>query len=310
MRLGIFTGGAGEATPIDGLMHMAVQAEQDNFDSFWLPSLPSRNYDALIVMALAGRATTRIELGTGVVPTYPRHPLVMAQQALTAQAATNGRLTLGLGLSHRPAIEGVMGLSYDQPARHMREYLSILMPLVHAGRVTFYGATYHVNAELAVPAAAPMPVLIAALAPMMLQVAGEVSDGTITWMTGVKTISAHTVPYLSKAAQNAGRPQPRVCVGLPVAVTHDKAAGREAAASIYQRYGQLTNYRRMLDLEGAAGPEDVAIVGDEAEVTRQLHAFADAGATDFLASLFPVGNDGEATKRRTWECLKSVLGTV
>ena len=87
MRLGIFTGGAGESTPIDGLMHMAVQAEQDGFDSFWLPSLPSRNYDALMVMALAGRATTRIELGTGVVPTYPRHPLVMAQQALTAQAA-------------------------------------------------------------------------------------------------------------------------------------------------------------------------------------------------------------------------------
>ena len=310
MRLGIFTGGAGEADMLDSLIAQAQQAETAGFDSFWLPNLPTRNYDALLVMAMAGRETTRIELGTAVMPTYPRHPLAMAQEAMTANAATRGRLALGIGLSHRPVIEDVMGLSYEHPVRHMREYLTVLQALTRQHKVAYMGDTLHVTTEVSVPETQPLPILLAALAPRMLQLAGAMAEGTITWMAGLKTIASHVVPRLSAAAQEARRPMPRVCVGLPIAVTDDMAAAREAAARIFVRYGQLTNYRRMLDIEGAQGPADVAVIGNEAEVTRQLRDFAAAGATDFLAALFPVGEGITGSKARTWELLRSLQGTL
>jgi 5,10-methylenetetrahydromethanopterin reductase len=311
MRLGIFTGGAGEADTLDSLIAQAQQAETAGFESFWLPNLPRRNYDALLVMALAGCETTRIELGTAVMPTYPRHPLAMAQEAMTANAATRGRLALGIGLSHRPVIEDEMGLSYEHPVRHMREYLTVLQALVRQHKVAYTGDTLRVTTEISVPEPQPLPILLAALAPRMLQLAGAMADGTITWMAGLKTIASHVVPRLSAAAQEARRPTPRVCVGLPIAVTDDMAAAREAASRIFVRYGELTNYRRMLDIEGAQGPADVAVIGNEAEVTRQLRDFAAAGATDFLAALFPVGGeDAAGSKARTWELLRSLQGTL
>jgi len=310
MRLGIFTGGAGEADTLDSVIAQAQQTETAGFDSFWLPNLPTRNYDALLVLALAGRATARIELGTAVMPTYPRHPMAMAQEAMTANAATRGRLALGIGLSHRPVIEEVMGLSYEHPVRHMHEYLTVLQALVRDHKVAYTGETLRVMAEVSVPESRPLPILLAALAPRMLQLAGAMADGTITWMAGLKTIAAHVVPRLTAAAQEAGRPAPRVCVGLPIAVTDEVTAAHEAAARIFGRYGQLTNYRRLLDMEDAQGPADVAVMGNEAEVARQLRAFAAAGATDFLAALFPVGEDAEASKARTWELLRSLQGTL
>lgn len=310
MRLGIFTGGAGEADTLDSLLTQARQAEAAGFDSFWLPNLPTRNYDALLVMALAGRETTRIELGTAVMPTYPRHPLAMAQEAMTANAAAHGRLALGIGLSHRPVIEDVMGLSYAHPVRHMREYLTVLQALVRQHKVAYTGDTLRVTVEVSVPETPPLPILLAALAPRMLHLAGTMADGTITWMAGVKTITSHVVPRLIAAAQEAGRPTPRVCVGLPIAVTDDVVAARQAAARIFERYGQLTNYRRMLDIEDAQGPADVAVIGNEAEVTRHLRDFAAAGATDFLAVLFPVGEEAAGSKTRTWELLRSLQGTL
>jgi 5,10-methylenetetrahydromethanopterin reductase len=288
----------------------AQQAETAGFASFWLPNLPTRNYDALLVLALAGRATTRIELGTVVVPTYPRHPIAMAQEAMTANAATRGRLALGIGLSHRLVIEEVMGLSYAHPARHMQEYLTVLQALLHDHKVAYTGETLRVTAEVAVPEPWPLPVLLAALAPRMLQLAGRLADGTITWMAGVKTLAAHVVPRLQAAAQEAGRQAPRVCVGLPIAVTDDVTSAREAAAHLFERYGQLTNYRRLLDIEDAQGPADVAVLGNEAEVTRQLRALAQAGATDFLSAIFPVGADAAGSRARTWELLRSLQGTA
>ena len=260
MRLGIFTGGAGEADTLDSLIAQAQQAETAGFDSFWLPNLPRRTYDA-------------------VMPTYPRHPLAMAQEAMTANAATQGRLALGIGLSHRPVIEDEMGLSYEHPVRHMREYLTVLQALVRQHKVAYTGDTLRVTTEISVPEPQPLPILLAALAPRMLQLAGAMADGTITWMAGLKTIASHVVPRLSAAAQEARRPTPRVCVGLPIAVTDDMAAAREAASRIFVRYGELTNYRRMFDIEGAQGPADVAVIGNEAEVTRQLRDFAAAGAS-------------------------------
>ena len=195
-------------------------------------------------------------------------------------------MTLGIGLSHRPNVEDVMGLSYHSPAQHMSEYLSVLRPLVDEGSVDYAGRFYKVKGPFQVPGATPVPVVIAALMPRMLRIAGEQADGTITWMAGAKTVQSHLVPRINAASQDANKPPPRVCVGMPVAVTDDPQGAREQAARTYQRYGQLATYRRMLDLEGVEGPSEVALIGNEAKVEQQLRAYADAGATDFLASIF------------------------
>jgi F420-dependent oxidoreductase-like protein len=234
----------------------------------------------------------------------------MAQEAMTANAATRGRLALGIGLSHRPVIEDVMGLSYAQPARHMQEYLTVLQALLHDHTVAYHGETLRVTADVSVPEPRPLPILLAALAPRMLHLAGRMADGTITWMAGVKTLATHVVPRLQAAAREAGRPTPRVCVGLPIAVTDDVPGAHAAAARLFERYGQLTNYRRLLDIEDAQGPADVAIIGNEGAVTRQLQDVARAGATDFLAGIFPVGDDAAGSRARTWELLRSLHGTL
>ncbi|MCH8007252.1 MAG: LLM class F420-dependent oxidoreductase [Chloroflexi bacterium] len=312
MRIGLNYGGVASIEAriqsVDEHVQRVVDAEEDGFDSIWIAQIFGA--DALTVIALAGPRTKRIEMGTGVVPTYPRHPFVLAQQALTVQAAAGGRLTLGIGLSHQPVIEGMWGLSYDKPARHMREYLSVLRPLVEEGTVAFSGDVFRVQGALQVPGAQPFPILIAGLAPMMLRIAGELADGTVTWMTGPKTIETHIVPRISAAAEAAGRPAPRIGVALPVAVTDDATAARKQAAQEFQMYGFLPNYRRMLDIEGAQGPEDVAVIGTEAEVESQIRAIAAAGTTDFIAALFPTDGDPDASMTRTRALLKSLVGKV
>jgi 5,10-methylenetetrahydromethanopterin reductase len=312
MRIGIFYGGVASLESkihaLAGHVQRVVDAERDGFDSVWLGQIFGP--DALTIVALAGARTQRIELGTAVIPTFPRHPFVLAQQALTVQAATGGRLTLGIGPSHKLVVEDMWGLSYDQPAKHIREYLSVLRPLIDENRVSFSGDTYRVTGALQVPGAKPMPVLIAALAPVMLGIAGQLADGTITFLGGPKALETHVVPRISAAAAEAGRPRPRVCAALPVAVTDDPAAARARAAQEFLVYGQLPNYRRILDLEGAAGPADVAIVGKEADVERQVRALAAAGATDLLAAVFPVGADEAASLPRTLALLKGLVGKV
>ncbi|OGO50158.1 MAG: LLM class F420-dependent oxidoreductase, partial [Chloroflexi bacterium RBG_16_68_14] len=293
---------------LEDLVQQVVDAEREGFDSFWFVQIFGA--DPLTAIAVAGMRTERIELGVCVVPTYPRHPFALAQQALTVQAATGGRLTLGIGPSHKLVIENMLGLSYDQPASHVREYLSVLRPLVNEGRVAFSGQHFRVAGGLGVPGATPFPILISALAPMMLRVAGELADGTVTWMTGPRTLKDHVVPRINAAAEAAGRPRPRVCAGLPVCVTDDAGQARERAGQEFQVYGQLPNYRRMLDREGAAGPADIAIVGNEEQVEAQVRAFAAAGATDLAASIFPAGGDEAASLARTRAFLRGLVGKV
>ena len=307
MRIGIMVGSMDIPPSLMGQVQWAEDAEQQGFDSFWLPQVFGA--DVLTVIALAGQRTNRIELGVAVVPTFPRHPVVLAQQALTAQTATGGRFTLGIGVSHQSTIEDWLGLSYDKPARHIREYLSVLRPLLNEEGVDFHGREFRVNGALQVPDAMPCPVLVAALGPVMLGIAGELADGTITWMAGVKTVETHIVPRIRAAAAEAGRPEPRVCVGVPVAVTDNADAARERAARLFHSYGLLPSYRRMLDMEGVQGPADVAVVGNEADVERQLRSFADAGATDILATVFSV--DASPTSvERTNSLLQSLVGRI
>jgi len=305
MKIAEFAGGTNDVAM---QVQSVVKAEEDGFHGIWFGQIFGP--EVLTVLALAGQRTSRIELGTSVVPTYPRHPHMLAQQALTVQAATNGRFNLGIGLSHAPVVEGMWGLKYDRPAVHMREYLSVLLPLLQEGRASFNGEFFRVNATVQVPVPKPPPVLIAALAPVMLRMAGEMTDGTITWMTGPKTLETHIVPRISKAAKDAGRPAPRVVAGLPIAVTDDASAARERAARSFQVYGTLPNYQRMLNIEGVGGPADVAIVGNEREVEQQLRDIASAGATDFLAGMFPIGDDIKTSLGRTRALLKALVGKV
>ncbi len=310
MRIGIFVGAsAADLMSLDEILARIKQAEADGFDSFWVPHISARGYDALTVLALAGAQTHRIELGVGVVPTYPRHPVALAQQALTTAAASGGRFVLGIGPSHRPGIEESFGLSYDRPAQHTSEYLSVLRPLLEDGRVQFSGDFYNVNAELQAPDRPTCPVVISALAPRMLRLAGQQADGTVTWMAGPRAIREHVAPRIRSAANAAGRPEPRICVGLPATVCDDEAAGRRAAAESYERYGRLVNYRRILDVEDVEGPSEVAVVGNEASLRSQLEAFAEAGATDFVANIFTASDDSDSNPR-TYAALKELVGKV
>src|SRR3989442_9774968 len=273
MKLAIFFGGSAS---VEGQIQAVIDAENDGFDGIWFGQIFGS--DVLTIVPLAGQNHSRIELGSSVGPAYPRRPHALAQQALTVQAATGGSFNLGIGLSHAPVVESMWGLKYDRPAVHMREYLSVLLPLIREGRASFNGDFFRVNATVQVPVPKPPPVLIAALAAVMLRIAGEMADGTITWMAGPKTVAHHIVPRITEAAKQAGRPDPRVVVGLPVAVTDDRAGARERAARSFQIYGTLPNYQRMLNIEGAAAPADAAIVVNEADVERQLRQLSSAGA--------------------------------
>jgi len=284
MKIGVGPQGSPNAT-LDDLVDEVKAAEADGFAFFSLPNI--FGLDAVGALSVAGRETRRIELATGVTPTPPRHPFALAQQAMTAQAACRGRFVLGVGLSHKIVIENMLGLSYAHPAEQMREYLEVLMPAVAGKPVKFEGRHYRVQGQLQVGGAGPVPVVVAALGPKLLEVAGRLADGTATWMTGLRTLAEHTVPAITKAARAAGRPAPRVIAALPIALTRDPAGAREVANKVFAIYGQLPSYRAMLDREGAASPGDVGIAGDEAVLRAGLGRLRDAGVTHFVASLFP-----------------------
>ncbi len=300
MRIGVFGGDTAGRT-IDQVVADARQAEADGFAAFVLPQI--FGLDNMTVLAIIGREVPRIELGTGVVPTYSRLPITMAQQALAVQLASGNRFTLGIGLSHQVVIESMWGLSFEKPLRHMREYLSILLPLLHEGTVAFTGETMSMQGTIDIAGRVAPPVIVAALGPKMLDLAGSVADGTATWMTGPTTLASYTVPTISAAAERAGRPAPRISASLPVCVTDAPDAAREKAATEFQVYGFLPSYRAMLDREGAAGPADVAIIGDEAHVGKAVGQLADAGVTEFVAVEYGTREE----RARTREVLKSLL---
>lgn len=276
-------------------------AADDGFASAWIANI--FGLDALTALAVAGGGIGGIEIGTAVVPTYPRHPAVLAQQALTTALALDGRLALGIGLSHKIVIHDMYGYSFDAPATHMREYLSVLQPVLDGEQVKFTGKTMRADIRLSTPRLGRVPVLLAAMGPQMLKLCGQRTDGTILWMTGPATVRDYVVPTINAAAQEAGRPAPRVVCVLPVCVTDDTEAAKARAAKVFEIYGHLPSYRAMLDREGAAGPADVAIVGDEDTVAGQITALADCGVTDFVAGEFASGDD----RRRTRDLLKRLI---
>ena len=289
MRIGLFDGGQRDRRPatLDELVERARLAEDRGLASVWFNNI--YGHDAMTAAALAARVTTRIELGTSITPTYPRHPYAMAQQAASTQAAARGRFTLGVGPSHRVVVEQTWGLSYARAYTHTAEYLSILVPLLRTGAVDHVGTRFTVRARLSSSDGLPVSVLLSGLGPKMLALAGTQADGTVTWMVGARTLREHIVPRIREAAARAGRPEPRIVVGLPLALTGDAAAARDLAGKVFKTYASLPAYRAMLDREGAAGPAEVAIVGDQDAIGEQLSRLAEAGATDFIASLYALG---------------------
>ena len=303
MRIGIMSGHGRQDEGIEALIAKARDLEARGFDTLWIANIFA--IDAITAAALIGRETSRIELGTAVVPTYPRHPMVMAQQSLTAQAACTGRFTLGIGLSHQIVIETILGLSYARRAKHMREYLSVLGPLLRGEKADFQGEEFRTNLEMTVPNTQPVDCLVAALGERMLRIAGEQAEGTLLWMTGAKTIESHVVPKIGEAARAAGRPEPRIVAGLPIVLTHDETSARRAVGEILAHYGQIPSYRAMLDREGVAGPAELALVGDEARLDAELRRLEEIGVTDLDAALIPTD---EGAEERTLDYLQSRLG--
>jgi F420-dependent oxidoreductase-like protein len=305
MRIGL-TGGGMTA---DKVVAQAKQAESDGFHALWYASVVTG--DPLVAMAIAGRETSSIELGTAVLQTYPCHPLLQANRAASVVAAM-GRpgFTMGIGPSHESFIRGVYGISYDHPGRSTEEYVRILTALLRGNDVDADGDDWTVHSTGRMTALQyPVPTLLSALGPRLLRVAGEVCDGTILWMAPAKAIETHVASKIGAAAMAAGRPAPRIVAGLPVAVHDDVQDARSAAAASSTAYAGMPNYQRILDIGGAATSADAAIVGDEKSVTAQLHGLLDAGATDIWAAAFPVGSDrGErsASLRRTRDLLREL----
>jgi F420-dependent oxidoreductase-like protein len=294
MRIGL-TGRSISDGTIEQALDEVRRAAETGVDTYW--TAQTFGHDALTVLAIAGREVPGIELGTAVVPTYPRHPVMLAQQALSVQAASGGRLVLGIGLSHKVVVESMWGLSFDKPVRHLREYLTVLMPLLEGSNVAFDGDEFRVHAGVNVPGSTRPQVLVAALGTQMLRVTGALADGTATWCVGPKTLQDHIVPTITEAAQEAGRPAPRIVAAFPVCVTDDVDAARARAEQVFAIYNTLPSYKAMMDKEGVGGPTDLAIVGTEAEVRDELLARAATGITDVSVGAFP-GNADEAARTR------------
>ena len=287
MRLGVFVETSrsnGGAQALDAFIGECARARDKGFPAVWAPQV--FGFDVLTAIALAAREVSHVEFGTGVVPIYGRHPMHLFQQALTTQIAAGNRLTLGIGLSHQPVVENMWGYSFEKPARFMREYLEVLSALRSGGSVNITGESLKAQGSVGVPEGQQLPVVVAALGPTMLSIAGRLADGTITWMTGPNTISDHVVPTIAKAAADAGRMPPRIVMALPVAVTDDVAGAKERAAAVFQVYGFLPSYRAMLDREGAEGPADVAIAGTKQHVQDSIRALEERGVTEFVVVPF------------------------
>lgn len=283
--------------PVTELVDHAVQAEQDGFDSYWVAQLGVP--DALTVLALMGQATSTIELGTAVISTWPRHPLMLAGQARTTAQLCPGRLVLGIGLAHKPSVESTLKIPFDRPARHMSEYLDVLLPALAGQPVRAEGDVWSGETEgLGGPGEIPAPsVMLAAMGPRMLAMAGGRTDGSILWLSGPRVIEATIAPALRAAAEEAGRPAPRIVASVPLCVTDRPDDVRGLLAAVLGGYNDLPSYRGVMDAEGAGGPEDVSLVGNEAEVRAGVQAFGDAGVTDF-APVEIVTDEESATRTR------------
>lgn len=298
MQIGI-NGSNNLANPnLDTIVDDIVAAEEAGFSTYWLAQVSG--VDAITALAVAGARTSTIELGTAVVPTWARHPQVMASQGITAQAATNNRLILGIGLAHQPSVEGNWKLKWDKPIRHMIDYLDVMNELLEKGEANVEGELFSYEGQFPRPTDTPPKVMLAALGDQMLKIAGKRTDGTILWCVGPKTLEQQIVPKISEAAASADRPDPAIICSLPCWVTDHEDIARDMVANFLTGYGDLPSYRSMLDVEGVDGPADISLIGTEDKVREGLEALRAAGATEFSAVVTAVDPD---ERQRTLDVL-------
>jgi 5,10-methylenetetrahydromethanopterin reductase len=296
MRIGINATTQLGRADIAGFTAHALAAQADGFASYWLAEHPVGGFDALTALAVIGQSVEAMEMGTAIIPTYPRHPVALAGQALTTQAAIRGRLSLGIGMSHQVMMDD-LGLRDDKPIRHLREYLEVLMPMIEVGHVDVSGDTIRAKADVIYPVVDPPEVTVAALGPQALRVAGRMAAGTNLAWVGPNTIREHIVPTISEAADAAGRPEPRVIATLPVCVTDSPTPARDRLTANTTMYAQLPSYQAMFEREGISETGDLAMIGTEGEVEELIFGLAAAGVTDYAASEFGLNSDDRARTR-------------
>lgn len=317
MRVGVMIGPerGDSARKVGRMIDDVLWAEDAGLDSAWIPQIPT-DFDALVAAALLGARTRRIELGTAVVPLQAQHPIALARQALSAQAAASGRLTLGIGPSHHWIIRDMLGLPYEKPAAYTRDYLEVLGAALRGpGPVDVENDTFTVHNPLDLGPVAPMPVMLAALGPVMLRIAGERADGTVLWMADERAVAEHVVPRITKAADEAGRPAPRIVAGIPVCLCRPSEvdAARERANRILGEAEISPNYQRLLGYGDAQDVGDLCAAGDEEAIAARFRRFADAGVTDLSVRLLPIGEGRDelvASKRRTREVLAGIAADL
>ncbi|BBY59925.1 LLM class F420-dependent oxidoreductase [Mycolicibacterium sarraceniae] len=317
MRLGVMIGAerGDMARKVKKLIADIEWADTAGLSSAWMPQVPD-DFDLLSMVALMASHSTRIELGTAVVPLQAQHPIVLARQALSVHAISNGRLALGVGPSHHWIIRDMLGLPYDKPAAYTRDYLQVFNAAISGpGAVDVENDNFTVHNPTALGAETKMPVLVAALGPVMLQIAGEHADGTTLWMADEKAIAEHIAPKINKAAADAGKPAPRIVAGIPVTLCAnseiDAAKGR--ANRILAEAETSPNYQRLLDQGDARDVGDLCAAGDEESILKRFRAFADAGVTDLSVRLLPIGETRDelvASKYRTREVISQLAAEI
>ncbi|OBJ42793.1 LLM class F420-dependent oxidoreductase [Mycolicibacterium mucogenicum] len=305
MQISIFGSLSGLKSPVDDTVAYLAQLRDEGFRRAWFAQMPYEP-DLLTALTVGLREVDGIEVGTGVLPIQNQLPMLLAQRALTISQMAGGRLLLGLGMTHQAVTEGMWGIPWDKPVRRLNEYLDGLLPLLNGEKADATGETVTTRGALIIPGAPTPPVYIAALGPKLLQIAGRRSSGTVTWMTGPKTLAGHVGPTLRQAAADAGRADAvRVVAAIPVAVTDDVDGARKQAAEQFAIYGHLPSYRAMLDREGYAGPEDIAIIGDEQTVRDRLAELEAAGVDEYVGVTFDPSAEGRARTRAVLKKLES-----
>jgi F420-dependent oxidoreductase-like protein len=317
LRIGVMVGPerGRYSTKIERLLADAVWAERAGLASIWIPQIPD-DFDALTAATLIGGSTTRIEVGTAVVPVQPRHPIALAHQVLSTQAVCGGRLTLGLGVSHHWVIDEMLGLPYERPVATMRAYLDVLdQALAGPGTVDVENELFRVHNPIDITDIGPTSVMIAALGPVMLRLAGERTDGTILWLADERAIGSHIAPTITAAAEAAGRPSPRIVAGVPVCLCRDDEI--EVAVSRANRVLSESevspNYQKLLDRGDARTVGDILAGGGEVSIEKRLRSFADAGTTDLSVRVVPIGDTREEKLASAWRTrgyLASLAGSI
>jgi len=314
VRIGVMVGPeqGDTARKVDRMLKDVEWAEAAGLDTVWVPQIPT-DFDALTAVALMGTRTSRIEIGTAVVPLQAQHPVHLVRQALSTHAALGGRLALGVGPSHHWIVQDMLGLPYDKPAKFTRDYLEVLGAIKDLpGSIDVENDTFTVHNPLDIAPVAPMPVLVAALGPVMLKIAGERADGTVLWMADERAIGEHIAPRITKAAADAGRPSPRIIAGVPVCLCAPSEVdiARERANRILAEAEISPNYQRLLEHGESKDIGDMAIVGDEDAILAGFRRYEEAGVTDLSMRLLPIGNTRDelvASKYRTREVVSELV---